>query len=170
MAIDEILDDTLQTWARERPDLDFGGAELFLKLSSVVRISAVAVRDELARLGVSIPEFDVLATLRRHGPGARLTPGHIAHVAMVKPSGLSHRLSRLEGLGLVMRELDPADRRSILVQITPAGREIADRGIEITTRHQHEVFAGLSDAQQKSLLEAVDLLVGRLAAEPITLR
>ena len=62
MAIDEILDDTLQTWARERPDLDFGGAELFLKLSSVVRISAVAVRDELARLGVSIPEFDVLAT------------------------------------------------------------------------------------------------------------
>lgn len=170
MQIDEILDDTLATWQRERPDLDFSGMDTFLRLSSLVQFGATAVREDLAHLGVSIAEFDVLATLRRHGDGARLTPGFIAQVAMVKPSGLSHRLSRLEKAGLIRRDIDHDDRRSILVEITAVGREVADRGIEITARRQHDLLAGLSAAQRASFDDAIDAMIRRQSTDLVTPR
>ena len=74
MGVDKLIDETIRTWSDERPDLNFASMELSLKLNSIVR----AVSDELARqledLGINLGEFDVLATLRRHGRGAKLTP------------------------------------------------------------------------------------------------
>lgn len=170
MDIGEILDDTVNSWARERPDLDLSGMSTVLRLGAIVRAGARAVRDDLAAAGVTIPEFDVLATLRRHGDGARLTPGYIAEVAMVKPSGLSHRLARLEKSGLIARALDPDDRRSILVTLTPAGRDVADRCVEIMATRHTELFAGLAADQQAMLNRVADAVISHRPAGDLTLR
>lgn len=74
MAISEILDDTIGTWRRERPDLDFDGMALFLKMSATVRKIIEGFKDDIHELGITLSEFDVLATLRRSGPKAVLTP------------------------------------------------------------------------------------------------
>jgi DNA-binding MarR family transcriptional regulator len=89
---------------------------------------------------------------------------------MVKPSGLSHRLARLEKMGLVVRDVDPDDRRSILVTITPAGRDVADRAVEITARRQRELLAGLTESRRRDLHEAADALVRHLSGELVTPR
>ena len=162
MALPEILDDTIGTWRRERPDLDFDGMALFLKMSAAVRKIIEGFKDGIHELGVTLSEFDVLATLRRSGPRAVLTPGHIAQVAMVKPSGLAHRLARLEAAGLISRSPDPADRRSALIRITPAGRRIADRAIELLADHKNEAFSGLTDRQRESLEQLLDKVIDSL--------
>ena len=170
MTSDRIIDDTVQSWTRQRPDLDLRGMDAFLRLGAIVRAGAQAVADDMADLGVTIPEFDVLATLRRHGDGALLTPGYIAHVAMVKPSGLSHRLARLERIGLITRQLDPDDRRSLLVTLTPSGRVVADRGIEILAAEHTSLFSGLSDDQRAMLVDAADTVLRRRPAADLTPR
>lgn len=155
----QILDDTFTSWADLRPDLDFDAMRLILKMGTVVRTVTDSVRDEFADLGITVSEFDVLATLRRSGPGAVLTPSYIAEVAMVKPSGLSHRLNQLEKAGLVDRSPDPADRRSSLVRITPAGRKVVDRAIELLVVRKTEACASLTDRQRLNLHSMLDALI-----------
>ena len=162
MKTTDILDDTFTTWAEQRPDLDFDGMQLVLKMGAVVRAVTEVVRPEFEELGIKVAEFDVLATLRRRGVDTPLTPSHIAEVAMVKPSGLSHRLNRLESAGLVIRTPDPDDRRSYLISITPAGRKVIDRAIDILVSATNEMLGGLDERQRQSQHSILDALVGRI--------
>ncbi len=62
-----------------------------------------------------------LATIERHGP---LTPSEVAVRERVQRPTVTRVLVRLEEAGLILRAGDPADRRSSLVTISPAGREL----------------------------------------------
>src|SRR5215208_6598788 len=62
-----------------------------------------------------------LATIERHGP---LTPSELATRERVQRPTVTRVLARLEEAGLIERAADPADRRSSLVSISLAGREL----------------------------------------------
>ena len=62
-----------------------------------------------------------LATIERHGP---LTPSELAERERVQRPTVTRVLARLEEAGLIVRAGDPADRRSSLVTVSPAGREL----------------------------------------------
>ena len=96
MGVENLIDETIQTWAEQRPDLDFASMSLSLKLNSIVRAVSDEIASQLEGIGVNLGEFDVLATLRRHGRGAKLTPKEISAATFVTPSGLTNRLARLE--------------------------------------------------------------------------
>jgi len=162
MGVDKLIDETIRTWSDERPDLNFASMELSLKLNSIVR----AVSDELARqlegLGINLGEFDVLATLRRHGRGAKLTPKEISAATFVTPSGLTNRLARLEKMGLISRQADPRDGRGALIKITAAGKRVADRGIEIVVATQDRYMNELSKQMKKGLDQSMTRLIKTL--------
>ena len=61
-----------------------------------------------------------LATVERHGP---LTPSELADLERVRRPTATRTIRALEDAGLVVRTPDPADGRSALVEVTPAGRE-----------------------------------------------
>ena len=72
--------------------------------------------------GLGVSEFDVLITLFNGAErGVRMTD--LAKAIMLSPAGLTHMVTRLERDRLVERAVDPADRRSFLVRLTPRGRE-----------------------------------------------
>jgi DNA-binding MarR family transcriptional regulator len=62
-----------------------------------------------------------LATIEKHGP---LTPSELATRERVQRPTATRVLGFLEDAGLITRAIDPADRRSALVSISPAGREL----------------------------------------------
>ena len=75
--------------------------------------------------GLGVSEFDVLITLFNGAErGVRMTD--LAKAIMLSPAGLTHMVTRLERDRLVERAVDPADRRSFLVRLTPGGRERLD--------------------------------------------
>jgi DNA-binding MarR family transcriptional regulator len=74
-----------------------------------------------AGAGLSPSQTAALATIDRHGP---LTPSELAARERVQRPTVTRVVARLEEAGLVRRAADPADGRSFLVSITPAGREL----------------------------------------------
>ena len=165
MSANEIIDDTVATWRDARPDIDVTGMDLMLRMTSLVRISAARIHEQLSDFGITLSEFDVLATLRRSGAKTELTPSYIAEVGMVKPSGLSHRLARLERAGFISRSIDPDDRRSALIRITPAGRRIADRGIEIIADAHNQMISGMNATDRRTFNRLLTTLVEDIDAD-----
>src|SRR5437868_13697455 len=76
---------------------------------------------DLAREGLSEPDYDVLSTLSE-AEGHRWRVNEFARRLLWDQSRLSHQLSRMEKRGLVAREDCPSDRRGAVVILTDAGR------------------------------------------------
>jgi DNA-binding MarR family transcriptional regulator len=76
----------------------------------------------LAGLGLSASEINALASLARQHPAA---VGALAAATATRPTTLTSVLDRLTRRGYLVREVDPDDRRSFLVSLTPAGQAAA---------------------------------------------
>jgi DNA-binding MarR family transcriptional regulator len=83
-----------------------------------------AIDDELAGLGLSAAETNALACF---SGAPELTVRELVAATGQRPSTLTGVLDRLEGRGLIARTANPADRRSVLVELTPDGRAVAGR-------------------------------------------
>lgn len=107
-------------------------------------------------LGVTQAEAHVLAQLGRHGPTAIGTLhrdfGH-------KRSTLTNILDRLEQRGLVRRELNRQDRRSVVIHLTADGKRAATRVAETLDELECEVAEIVSDRD----LRGVDAVASALA-------
>ncbi|WP_280270135.1 MarR family winged helix-turn-helix transcriptional regulator [Nocardia wallacei] len=67
--------------------------------------------------------FSRIRVLRRLRPGP-MTVKELAHAATMDAPATTVTVNDLEERGLVVREIDPADRRSKLVSITETGRAV----------------------------------------------
>lgn len=156
MDICKIVDETVVTWQEIHPELGFESMGVMLKVNALVTRMTANIRGVTESYGITMGEFDVLATLRRHGVGSSLTPSHIAEVALVSPSGLTHRLTQLEKAGHIVRHPDPNDRRSFLISISESGAEIADHIIRYITRTSDFVFEKLSATRQADFVREIE--------------
>ena len=99
------------------PD-EYGAWNAMLTLTqTVLRELDVALRNDA---GISVSEFDVLITLF-NAPDRRLGMTALAHQVMLSPSGLTHLVTRMERDGLLVREVDPDDRRKFYAVLTDRG-------------------------------------------------
>ena len=74
--------------------------------------------------GVSPSESHLLSYLKSYAP---CPIAEILRVFGHKPSTMTSMLERLDGDGLIHRDIDPDDRRSILVSLTGKGQRLATR-------------------------------------------
>jgi MarR family transcriptional regulator, organic hydroperoxide resistance regulator len=65
--------------------------------------------------------------------------GELVRVFGVKQSTFTSLLDRLERAGLVRRELNPADRRSLLIHITDRGRDLTARLNRLLEKLEDEI-------------------------------
>jgi DNA-binding MarR family transcriptional regulator len=166
MTMREILDDTMASWRRERPDLELDAMGTTLRLNQFMNAALRSAEALFAPHGITAGEFDVLAALRRGGTGTVLTPTALARVAMISPAGMTNRLDRLEGAGLIVRRPDPTDRRGSLVELTARGHTAADRAVETLVAAENELFRDLSATERQRLDRTLDKLINRLEQAP----
>ncbi len=158
------VDVILEQWARERPDLDASPMGIFGRISRLARAYDVAIAETLKTFDLLPDEFDVLATLRRHGPPHELCPRDLLTTMMISSGTTTHRLDKLEARGLIVRRPDPADRRSILAALSPAGKRLIDRALTAHVENEERLLARLAPADRKRLASQLrDLLI---ASEP----
>ncbi len=166
MTTRELLDDTIASWKRERPDLDLAAMGTTLRINQLMNAAVRGAEVLFAPHGITVGEFDVLAALRRAGAGTALTPTTLARVAMISPAGMTNRLDRLEAAGLIVRRPDPDDRRGSLVELSPNGHAIADRAVGDLVAAENELFRELSATERQRLDRILDKLIDRLDRGP----
>jgi DNA-binding MarR family transcriptional regulator len=83
-----------------------------------------ALHDELSDLGLSAAETNVLACF---AGAPALTVRELVNATGQRPSTLTGVLDRLERRGLIGRRPNPADRRSVVVELTADGDAAAER-------------------------------------------
>jgi len=89
--------------------------------------------------GLSMTHFHILAILEAEGP----TPmSRLADQLGVAFSNLTGIVSRMEERGIVERVHDAEDRRVVLAQLTPIGREVVHK-VEATRLEQQTVLGAL---------------------------
>ena len=161
----DAVDRILEQWKRERPDLDCSPMGPFGRLKRCAlllepRIEAAFLRHDLVRW-----EFDMLATLRRAGEPFVLSPTQLFSTLMITSGTMTHRLKALEKRGLISRQPNPEDARSMLVALTPAGRELIDKAVESHVENERQLLSGLSAAQRQQLDEALTIFMRLLEKE-----
>jgi DNA-binding MarR family transcriptional regulator len=133
-------------------------AELATQLRFALARSARRLRQE-AGTGLSPSLTGALATVERCGP---LTPSELADVERVRRPTVTRMLGHLADAGLISRTPDPADGRSTLVAITPAGAALLAEGRTRKDAFLSERLDCLSPADRETLARAAAILEGLL--------
>jgi DNA-binding MarR family transcriptional regulator len=131
-------------------------------LSSHLRIAVARTARRLRQesgTGLSPTLTAALATVGRYGP---LTPSELAARERVQRPTVTRILSTLDRLGLVTRAADPADRRSSLITVTPAGRELLAAARSRKDAFLSERLDALGAEDRATLERAAALLEGML--------
>jgi DNA-binding MarR family transcriptional regulator len=168
MEIGKYIDETVTTWQEQRPDLDFVPMGYMLRFHAMAEAAIGKIQIITKSHGLTLGEFDVLATLRRHGPASTLTPSFIAEVALVSPSGLTHRLTQLEKSGHITRSADNSDRRSSLVSITKGGAAVADQIIELIAEHSARMYGAIPAEDLQQFSHVISLVSTQLESKVVT--
>lgn len=111
--------------------------------------------------GVTAQQFRYLQEIGR-GP---VTVGDLAARFQAKAPAVTRLLRRLEEKGWIARRPAEGDRRMVLLQLTPEGKEFLDT----LARNREEVFrrtfARLAGEEQEMIVRAFRLLLQALAEE-----
>lgn len=73
---------------------------------------------------VTLPQLRVLVMVADHGS---LNLGAVANALQVHPSNATRTVDRLVVAGLLDRRDNPADRRTVILELAPAGHKLVDR-------------------------------------------
>lgn len=152
------VNEIVEQWQRERPDLDPSPMRLFGALAQAHFLTTPYINKMLESHGLVRGTFDVLSALRRAGPPFCLTPKQLAQSLLLSGAGMTGRLDRLEEMKLIARLPELSDRRSVKIQLTQKGMKLMD---EIVPRFLDAQRAAL-DALGREDGERLVTLLGRL--------
>jgi MarR family transcriptional regulator, organic hydroperoxide resistance regulator len=93
-----------------------------LALQRAAHATVHVLAAELAGLDLTASEINALANL---ADGPNRTVSELAAATGTRPTTLTSVLDRLERRGHITRGGRPGDRRAVLVQLTPSGRQAA---------------------------------------------
>jgi DNA-binding MarR family transcriptional regulator len=117
------IDEAARQWA-----LRWQGVEQMHAVTSLMRVQQLVLGrlDELLRPhGLTFARYEALVLLTFSRAGA-LPLGKMGHRLQVHPTSITSIINRLEQSGFVVRRRHPDDRRTVLAEITDAGRAVVE--------------------------------------------
>jgi DNA-binding MarR family transcriptional regulator len=102
----------------------------------------------LAQLNVSPTQYGALMAL---GEAGRLGQHRLAELIGVDPRNAVPIVDALAEQGLVTREVDPADRRRRVLELTAAGRAVAQNLASVAAEIETDLLRPLTAGEQASL-------------------
>lgn len=152
---EDDVDRIVSAWRRERPDLDVSPLEVLSRVTRIAKHVDNFRKDAFRTSGLESWEFDVLAALRRAGKPYRLSPKSLLVETLVSSGALTHRLTKLEGRGLVTRSSDPDDGRGVVVALTAAGVRAVDTALSHLIAAEGTLLGRLDPDEQKEVADAL---------------
>ena len=146
-AIDQVVND-LRNW---RPELEVIGLPITGRVLRLAQYLTGGREQQLAEFGLTVADFDVLATLRRRAGTESVNVGDLQHAMMLSSSGVTKRLDRLETAHLIERHPDPSDRRGVLIRLSNTGLDLIDKAVVAVTVFENDAVSGAIDSDKARL-------------------
>jgi len=147
----DAVDDILQQWSEERPELDTAPLGVVIRVMALYRSFYRDANRALQPLALELWEYDVLSALRRQGRPFALAATRLARATDLSGGAMTNRINRLERRGLVRRRPDKEDRRGVIVILSAKGRRVIDEAIRFRLDAARESVCGLTANEQEQL-------------------
>jgi DNA-binding MarR family transcriptional regulator len=147
----DLIDEALDSWARERPDLKVQPVAVVMRINRLAAHFQAELDAVFAEFGLSNPSFELLATLRRAGHPYRLSQRQLADTLGLTAGTVSLRVKYLLQQGLVRVEADPADGRVSRVTLTNRGQQRFDDAAPAHLAGEEDLLRALSTDEQAAL-------------------
>jgi MarR family transcriptional regulator, organic hydroperoxide resistance regulator len=120
------------------------------------------LREALARHDISFSQYQ---HLRHLWQSDGLVQAELSRRIGIETASSTAVIDQLEKRGLIRRQRDSADRRRIIVTLTPGGRALEQPLDDCAIAINRRARAGLPDAQMAGLFETMRRLIDNLRAE-----
>ena len=138
---------------------------LWLRLLACTNRIETRVRQRLlANFDTTLPRFDLMAQLERTRDGLKM--GELSQRLMVTGGNVTGVTDMLEKEGLVVREIDPRDRRAFRVKLTAAGLRQFRRMAAAHEQWIVTLFKGLTAKQKEQLVQLLGELKSHISGQP----
>ncbi|WP_230208222.1 MarR family winged helix-turn-helix transcriptional regulator [Microlunatus sp. Gsoil 973] len=127
------------------PDLLALESQVCFALAVASRRVIGLYRPLLEPMGLTHPQYLVMLALWQHEP---LTVRELADLLSLESATLSPLLKRLEAIGYLTRPRRPDDERALQVALTPEGRELRDRAVEIPPAMMAKLQMDVEEVQE----------------------
>lgn len=142
--------------AADRTDIS-GFAEAWNEFFGAVRRARGRAARDAGPGTLSLSQFQLIVAFSDE---AEMTVGDVALAGGVAAPTATRMLATLEREGIVQRKASDADRRQVLVSLTPKGEEVLAEKRTIIAAKQKQVFAMLTETER----EQAEHILRRLAA------
>ena len=126
------------------------------------RFARMFKNEYLQKLGLVHRESEMILALARN-PGR--SQDDIAEALLVDKSSVARCLSGLEERGLVVRTVNPADRRVTLVELSPEAVELVPKIREINVRWSEFMMEALTEEERNVFVDAIDKIYRKVRDE-----
>lgn len=121
--------------------------------------------DAESALGVTQAEAHVLAHLAAHGDS---TVGQIYTEFGLRRSTLTSILNRLESRELITCQVNAADRRSLMIGLTPGGQTLAGTILEKLQAFEHKILGNFAPRDQANTLHVLTAVTAAAAGNSVS--
>jgi DNA-binding MarR family transcriptional regulator len=126
-----------------------------LYLMKQVELAVRAELDDLTRpVGLTALQYTALTVLEQHPD---LTAAHLARHSFVTAQSAADMVTALLDRGFIERHRDPADRRRLVMALTPEGSRLLDRLRPEVAEIEARMLARLSPADARALRASLEL-------------
>ena len=164
MAERDPVDQLITLWSAAMPEVDTRGLSVIGRARRVTRRARLAVEPLLAKHGIDGGGYDVLTALRAAPPPHRLRPTELYRALAISSGGLTARLNKLEAARLIRRPAATDDKRSVFVELSPRGKQLAEQGFREEMALQAQLVSGLAEKEQwvlSTLLKKLEATMGQ---------
>lgn len=132
-------------------------------ISDTARLLRRAFDERARSLGITRPQWRVLALLGRFGGCTQAT---LADMLDVEPITAGRMIDRLQDAGLVHRAADPNDRRAWRLHLTPDGETVMLKLRPLALDLFEDALFGLSESQRADLEASLNAIRSNLSRRP----
>jgi len=132
-------------------------------LVAIDRQRDLQLEERMRTLGLTVPRYRAIGVIARFEP---CTMSELADYSMVERTTMTRVVDQLVAEGLAERNTTRADRRKVLLNLTPAGRSLYERAVQVIVDLNREMVVGLSEADQHAAIRTEEAILRNLVREP----
>jgi DNA-binding MarR family transcriptional regulator len=131
----------------------------WIAVGRACQLMQLTLARNMAHLEIKPPHLDILINLyRREG----ISQQELARKLLVGRSNMSMLLPQLEKRGLIVRRGDGKDKRVLRLFLTPQGKDITEKAMEIQTALIDMVMGSTAEDRCLDVAEHMEKIVGIL--------